>query len=82
MYIALARSAPKRSRASLWKGATPASRKPPLRPLAPLATVPRSSTATPIPSWASRSAQESPQVPAPITHTSTSSSPASGGRGS
>ena len=38
-----ARSTPSRSRASLWKSATPAIRKPPLRPLAPPATVPASS---------------------------------------
>ena len=49
-----ARSAPKRSRASLWKAATPAIRKPPLRPLAPPATVPASIRTVSIPCCASR----------------------------
>ena len=81
-YIARARSAPNRSRASLWKAAMPAIRKPPLRPLAPPATVPASSSTVSMPCCASRRAQESPPTPPPITHASTSTSPSSGGRGS
>src|SRR5262245_23382695 len=77
-----ARSRPHISRISVYIGPAPAMKNPPLRPVAPLATVRRSSTSTDTPRRASRQAVAMPPMPAPITQTSHARAPSSGGRGS
>src|ERR687894_611861 len=80
--MARARLGPSRLRASLWNTAVPAIRKPPLRPLAPPATVPASSSSTSTPRRARASAHDRPAPPPPTTQASTSTSPSRGGRAS
>ena len=61
-----------RGSASWWAGAAPATRNPPLRPLAPPAAVRASTTVQSTPRSARCQAQERPAMPAPITSTSVS----------